>query len=98
MRHGLKRTEEIVKTTKMQNIYFQGSNGDTLLRTPGSSAGKESACNAGNPGSIPGLGRFPGERQATHSGILGLIWRFRLKRILLQRGRPGFDDWVRKIP
>ena len=28
---------------------------------PGSSAGKESICNAGNPGSIPGLGRYPGE-------------------------------------
>ena len=27
----------------------------------GGSAGKESACNAGNPGLIPGLGRFPGE-------------------------------------
>ena len=28
---------------------------------PGSSAGKESACNAGVPGSIPGSGRSPGE-------------------------------------
>ena len=28
---------------------------------PGSSAGKESACNAGDPSSIPGLGRSPGE-------------------------------------
>ena len=28
---------------------------------PGSSDGKESACNAGDPGSIPWLGRFPGE-------------------------------------
>ena len=27
----------------------------------GSSAGKESACNAGDPGSIPGSGRSPGE-------------------------------------
>ena len=27
---------------------------------PGSSAGKESACNAGDSGSIPGLGRFSG--------------------------------------
>ena len=27
---------------------------------PGSSVGKESACNAGDPGSIPGLGRSPG--------------------------------------
>ena len=28
---------------------------------PGNSAGKESACNAGDPGSIPGLGRSSGE-------------------------------------
>ena len=28
---------------------------------PGSSAGKESACNVGNLGSVPGLGRFPGK-------------------------------------
>ena len=32
-----------------------------LMGFPGSSAGKESACNAGDLGSIPGLGRFPGE-------------------------------------
>ena len=28
---------------------------------PGGSDGKESACNVGDLGSIPGLGRFPGE-------------------------------------
>ena len=28
---------------------------------PGGSAGKESTCNAGDPGSIPGLGRSAGE-------------------------------------
>ena len=28
---------------------------------PGNSAGKESACNAGDPDSIPGMGRSPGE-------------------------------------
>ena len=28
---------------------------------PGGSDGKESVCNAGDPGSIPGLGRYPGE-------------------------------------
>ena len=38
------------------------------------SAGKESACNAGDLGSIPGLGRSPGEEgMATHSSILA--WR-----------------------
>ena len=28
----------------------------------GSSAGKESTCNAGDPGEFPGLGKSPGER------------------------------------
>ena len=32
-----------------------------FLGFPGSSAGKESACNAGDPGLIPGLGRSAGE-------------------------------------
>ena len=31
------------------------------LGFPRSSVSKESACNAGDPGSIPGLGRSPGE-------------------------------------
>ena len=31
------------------------------LGFPCGSAGKESACNVGDLGSIPGLGRFPGE-------------------------------------
>ena len=32
-----------------------------LLGFPDSSIGKESTCNAGDPGSIPGSGRFAGE-------------------------------------
>ena len=32
------------------------------MKFPGGSDGKESACNAGDPSLIPGLGRFPGER------------------------------------
>ena len=32
-----------------------------LLYFPGSSAGVESTCNAGDPGFIPGSGRFAGE-------------------------------------
>ena len=35
---------------------------------PNDSDGKESACNAGNVGSIPGSGRSPGE-MAIHSSI-----------------------------
>ena len=32
-----------------------------MLGFPGSSVGKESTCNAGDPGSIPGWGRSTGE-------------------------------------
>ena len=32
---------------------------------PGGSDGKESACSIGDPGSILGLGRFPGEGNGT---------------------------------
>ena len=32
-----------------------------IMGFPGGSAGKESACNAGDLGSVPGLGRSPGE-------------------------------------
>ena len=38
---------------------------------PCGSAGKESTCNAGDLGLIPGLGRSPGEKgKASHSSIL----------------------------
>ena len=40
---------------------------------PGGSDGKEFPCNAGDPGSIPGLGRSPEEGMATHSSVL--VWR-----------------------
>ena len=34
---------------------------DIMQGFPDSSVGKESACNAGDPGLIPGAGRAPGE-------------------------------------
>ena len=40
---------------------------------PGGSDGKESVCNAGDPGLIPGSGRSPGEGIGYHSSILA--WR-----------------------
>ena len=40
---------------------------------PDGSRGKESACNTGDPGSIPGWEISPGEGMATHSSILA--WR-----------------------
>ena len=48
--------------------YMRTSSGYVLVKRrlhlggfPGGSDGKASVCNAGDPGSIPGWGRFPGE-------------------------------------
>ena len=41
-----------------------------VLGFPCGSAGKESACNAGDLGSIPGLGRYLEKGNATHSSVL----------------------------
>ena len=38
---------------------------DTVNKFPGSSDGKASAYSAGDPGSIPGSGRSPGEGNGT---------------------------------
>ena len=48
-------------------------NGGIFRIFPGGSDGKESACNAGDQGSIPGCGRSPEKGMATHSSILA--WR-----------------------
>ena len=65
---------------------------------PDSPVGKESACSAGDLGSIPGSGRFAGKGigyPLQYSwASLWLSWQ----RICLQCGRPGFDPRVRKIP
>ena len=62
----------------------------------GRSDGKEFACSAGDPGSIPGLARSLEKEMATHSSILA--WRFpwteepgRLQAIALQRAG---HDWA----
>ena len=36
---------------------------------PGGSVGKESTCNAGDPGLIPWLGRSPGERNGSPTPV-----------------------------
>ena len=43
------------------------------MTSSGGSDIKESACNAGDLGSIPGLGRFLEKETATHSSVLA--WR-----------------------
>ena len=44
---------------------------EKILRSfPGGSAGKESACNVGDPGLVPGLERSTGKGLETHFSIL----------------------------
>ena len=45
-------------SVNLAGIFYVNS---SLTWLPGSSAGKESACNAGGPSLIPGSGRSPGE-------------------------------------
>ena len=59
---------------------------------------KESACNAGDPGLIPRLGRSSGEE-------IGYPLQYPWASLVVQTvknlpviGRPGFDPWVGKIP
>ena len=72
----------------------------SIMGFPDSSVGKESTCNAGDPSSIPGSGRFAGE------GIgypLQYSWASLVAQLVKNLSaawerRPGFDSWVGKIP
>ena len=68
----------------------------TMMGFPGSSAGKESACSAGDPSSIPRLGRSPGEEIGYP---LKYSWASLVAQTVtnLQFRRHGFDPWVGKI-
>ena len=80
---------------------------------PSSSAGKESACNEGDPGPIPGLGRSPGEgigyslQYSWASLVAQMVKNLPECRFinaediacsLPQSMGDGFHPWVRKIP
>ena len=74
-------------------FFFQFS-----LGFPDSSVGKESTCNAGDPSSIPGVGRSTGEG-------LGYSLQYSWASLMAQlvRNPPVkqetcFDPWVGKIP
>ena len=58
---------------------------------PGSSAGKESACNAGDLGLIPGLGRSPGEGK----GLTPVSWPGELHGLYRPWGRKESDTTER---
>ena len=48
---------QLILSLSLDHLYSKKNS----LDSSGGSKGKESACNAGDPGSVPGLGRSPGE-------------------------------------
>ena len=58
-------TERLTHTHTFLGILFKGF--------PGNSVGKESTCNAGDLGSISGLGRSPGEG-IVPTPVFQIIW------------------------
>ena len=57
----LNKVATLLQTPEQLHSFGPGVNYFSLLSFPCSLVGKESACSAGDPGLIPGLGRFPGE-------------------------------------
>ena len=57
------KPRKALKTTQILGLAAVGSQDRIIFFScfPDSSVGKESACNAGDPGSIPGTGRSAGE-------------------------------------
>ena len=73
-------TQQIVSSS---NPYF-------VTGLPGGSDGKESACNAGDLGSIPGSGKSPGE------GNGNPLQYFCLENPYGQRSLVDYSPWDRK--
>ena len=65
---------------------------------PNSSVGKESTCNAGDPGSIYGSGRSTGEGIDYPLQYSWVSLVAQLVKNLPAMWETGFDPWVGKIP
>ena len=64
-----------------------------IMGSPDSSVGKESACNAGDPGLIPRLGRSPGE-------WLGYLFQYSWASLVAQlvKNLPAlWESWVQPL-
>ena len=63
---------------------------------PGGLDSKESACSEGDPGSIPGFGKSPGEGNAIYSSILAwrILWTEEPSGLQYTGSQPVRRDWV----
>ena len=71
----------------------RGGPGEAHFQSPDSSIGEESACNAGDPGSIPGLGRSAGEGTGYP---LQYSWAFLVAQLVKNPPAIG-KTWVRPL-
>ena len=71
-------------------MYSNGRSFEEGRGFPGGSDGKESACNSGEQGSIPGSGRSPGEGNGLPTPVL-LPGEFHGQRSLV-----GYSPWSHK--
>ena len=73
-----------------KSIYLPPNADRVTVASLAGSGGKESACNAGEPGSIPGLGRAPGEGN-------GYPLQYScLENPRGQRSLAGYSPWAHK--
>ena len=63
-------TKQTNKSLLLQLLFEKSFLINSTMGFPHGSVGKESACNVGDTGSIPGSGRSPGGGMATHCSIL----------------------------
>ena len=84
--------------TKSTNYFLFGSTYFSFQCFHSSSAGKESACNAGDPGSIPGSGRSLGEGIGYPLQYSRASLESQMVKNLLAMWKPGFNPWVGKLP
>ena len=92
LRQGLERTARLLWMEHLEKTER------SMEGFPGSSAGKEAACKAGDPSSIPGLGRCTGEGIGYPLQYSGASPVAQLVKNPPAMWRAGFDPWVGKIP
>ena len=71
----------------------RGGPGEAHFQSPDSSIGEESACNAGDPGSIPGLGRSAGEGTGYP---LQYSWAFLVAQLV--KNPPAMQETLVRFP
>ena len=81
----------IIIQLKLYYVYIKIGGIILYMGFPCGSAGKESTCNAGDLGSVPGLGRSPGEKERLSTPVL---WPGEFYGLYSPCGRKVGHDWA----